>query len=253
MAQKRLRIFAGPNGSGKSSMLRAIISSVPLGFYINADEIEKLISAEKEINLSKFGVTAENKKLLDFFKKSGFVRSKSDSEELGKTFSIKNNVLQSSHSNIHPKYSAAIIAEFLREENLSAGNDFSFETVMSHENKLEFIRKANRNGFHVYLYFICTDDVRVNIERVKTRVKEGGHSVPEEKIRTRYLRTLNLLYDTLKICYKSYLFDNSDQFRQVAMVDRDKTLYFNVQPNVLPTWFVFTVIAKQKGTMEKVD
>ena len=111
----------------------------------------------------------------------------------------------------------------MREENLKAGNDFSFETVMSHKDKIEFIRKANKSGYHSYLYFICTDDVRVNLERVRSRVKEGGHSVPTDKIKSRYFRSLELLYDALTVCYKSYLFDNSDQAALIIRIDRDKT------------------------------
>jgi len=50
--QKRLRIFAGPNGSGKSSLLERIPESVPLGYYTNADEIEKQIASNLGIPLS---------------------------------------------------------------------------------------------------------------------------------------------------------------------------------------------------------
>lgn len=245
MAQKRLRIFAGPNGSGKSTMLRQIKQRVPLGVYINADELEKLIAAGKGIKLEHYGIHTVQGKLDAFFKKSDFVKNKSNAGELSKTFTISNNIVQSAAGKISPKYSAAILAEFLRAENLEAGNDFSFETVMSHSDKLEFIKQANKKGYHVYLYFICTDDVRVNIERVKTRVKEGGHSVPEEKIRSRYSRTLDLLNDTLKICYKSYLFDNSDKFVEVARIDRDKRFYFSSRPALLPNWLTKYVLAKQ--------
>ena len=137
-----------------------------------------------------------------------------------------------------------MIAEFLREESLKAGIDFSFETVMSHKNKIEFIRRANRNGYHSYLYFVSTDDFRINIERVKTRVIEGGHSVPDNKIRDRYFRTLALLYNALKVCYKSYIFDNSNKFRELARVDRDKKLYLTEKINDLPDWFNNYVIDK---------
>ena len=51
MFQRRLRVFAGPNGSGKSSLLEQIPKSVPLGYYINADEIEKLIADVDKIKV----------------------------------------------------------------------------------------------------------------------------------------------------------------------------------------------------------
>src|ERR1041385_4999274 len=120
MPQKRLRIFAGPNGSGKSSLLRIIPSSVPLGIYINADEIEKSLAAGKGIELKDFGIKADTATLHSFFKNSGFVKNKSDASKLMSTFSIVDSSVKSLPTTIPPKYSAAIIAEFLREENLEA-------------------------------------------------------------------------------------------------------------------------------------
>jgi predicted ABC-type ATPase len=245
MSQKRLRIFAGPNGSGKSSLLKSIPSTVPLGFYINADKIETVIVASRKIRLADYGIKAETKILHKFFDNSDFVKNKSDAKELKNIFSVKKNFIHCAQSFFPPEYSAAIIAEFLREKELEAGNNFSFETVMSHENKIQFIRRANRLGYHVYLYFICTDDVRVNIERVKTRVREGGHFVPEEKIRTRYLRTLDLLYPALKASYKSYLFDNSDEMIEIARINRDKRLHWNLEAiHETPNWFGRYVLRK---------
>ena len=247
MSQKRLRIFAGPNGSGKSSLLERIHQSVPLGYYINADEIEKLITSGKGINLKVYGISADIIDLHRFLKKSDFARKKSDIKRLIETFTISDNILQTLESNLLPAYSAAIISDFIREENLKTGNDFSFETVMSHPDKLEFLKKAVMSGYHVYLYFISTDDVRVNIARVKTRVKNGGHNVPEDKIRNRYIRSLELLYYALKICYKSYLFDNSYNTLEIARIDRDKMMYFSVKRDLIPNWIIEYVITKSNG------
>ena len=219
MPQKRLRIFAGPNGSGKSSLLDRIPQSVPLGYYINSDEIEKLIISGTGINLIAYGVSPDINDLKRFLKKSDFARKKSDIKRLVETLTISDNILQTVKSNLLPAYTAAIISDFIREENLKSGNDFSFETVMSHPDKLEFLKRAVMSGYHVYLYFISTDDVRVNIARIKTRVKNGGHDVPEDKIRNRYIRSLELLYDAMKICYKSYLFDNSNNTVELARID----------------------------------
>jgi predicted ABC-type ATPase len=247
VSQKRLRIFAGPNGSGKSSLLDHIPKEVPLGYYINADEIEKLIISAKGINLKAFGVSPDINDLHRFLKKSDFARKKSDIKKLVETFTISGNILQTVKTNLLPAYTAAIISDFIREENLKSGNDFSFETVMSHPDKLEFLKRAVLSEYHVYLYFISTDDVRVNIERVKTRVKNGGHDVPEDKIKNRYFRSLDLLYDALKICYKSYLFDNSDNTLEIARIDRDKIMYFSVNEDKVPNWLIKYVIAKSDG------
>ena len=246
MFQRRLRVFAGPNGSGKSSLLEQIPKSVPLGYYINADEIEKLIVSGKAIRLDEFGVTTDIKDLNSFLKKSDYARNKSDTGKLIESFTISDNILQTVNFNLLPAYTAAIISDFIREENLRSGNNFSFETVMSHPDKLEFLRRAVKSGYHVYLYFICTDDVRVNIARVKTRVRSGGHDVPVNKIRDRYYRSLELLYSALGICYKSYLFDNSYNTIEISRIDRDGIMYPQVPGDQIPNWMIKYVISKYR-------
>jgi predicted ABC-type ATPase len=82
------------------------------------------------------------------------------------------------------------------------------------------------------------------INRVKTRVIVGGHDVPEDKIRERYTRSLDLLYDALKVCYKSYLFDNSDKTIEIARIDRDKKMYILVPGDEIPNWMIKYVLLK---------
>jgi predicted ABC-type ATPase len=247
--QKRLRIFAGPNGSGKSSLLNHLPKEVPLGYYINADNIESQIIKGQGIDLKNYGINCDINDLNRFLKRSEFAQAKSDNEKLAEAFIVSANILKAININLLPAYSAAIISEFIREENLKTGNDFSFETVMSHPDKIGFLKRAVKSGYNVYLYFISTDDVRVNIDRVKTRVRNGGHDVPEDKIRTRYFRSLDLLYDALKLCYKSYLFDNSDKTLEVARIDRDKMLYFSVNSDNIPNWLIKYVIAKSNSDL----
>ncbi len=40
--------------------------------------------------------------------------------------------------------------------------------------------------FHILLLFFWLDDVALAIGRVRLRVLEGGHNIPEEVIRSRY-------------------------------------------------------------------
>ena len=70
------------------------------------------------------------------------------------------------------------IADFHRNRCLMNGISLSFETVMSHPSKIEFMIRANDAGYDVTLYFICTSDPEINIRRVENRVSLGGHSVP---------------------------------------------------------------------------
>jgi predicted ABC-type ATPase len=113
-------------------------------------------------------------------------------------------------------------ADIMRADCLRNQMDFSFETVMSHESKPIFMEAARAAGFHVTLYFVCTDDPQTNVSRVGYRVHHGGHDVPVERIVARYHRTLELLPRAIRACDLAVLFDNS--------VDRTKDMSATMRP-----------------------
>ena len=104
---------------------------------------------------------------------------------------------------------AARQAEALRNKLLDMGMAFSFETVLSTERNLLLLQKAKRHGYEVQCIYILTCDENINITRVRARKAAGGHDVPEEKIRSRYHRSLALLPKLIKICDKILIYDNS--------------------------------------------
>ena len=88
---------------------------------------------------------------------------------------------------------AAQEAELLRESLLIARKDFTFETVLSTDRNLNLLKKAKSLGYYIESIFVLTSDAELNVARVRARVAKGGHSVPEDKIRSRYEKSLQLL------------------------------------------------------------
>lgn len=122
-------------------------------------------------------------------------------------------------------------------------NKLTFETVMSHPSKLDFIRKAKENGYRIYLYFVALDNPELGIARVKARVLQGGHDVPDQKIIDRYERTMNLLLEAIKLSDRSFIFDNSySEPKMFASADNEKISILNTQ--YAPAWFQRYVIDK---------
>lgn len=85
-------------------------------------------------------------------------------------------------------YEAAQAVARQRDDLLQQGRSFTTETVFSHESKLDVITDAQQRGYKVYLEAVLVD-VDTAVERVAQRVAQGGHDVPEDKIRARYERT----------------------------------------------------------------
>ncbi len=93
---------------------------------------------------------------------------------------------------------------------ISNQQDFAFETTLSTKSYSNTIKKARQSGYQVTLVFFYLDSSDLAIERVKTRVIEGGHDIPTPVIIRRYntgLRNLFKLYTP--VCDYWMIFDNS--------------------------------------------
>jgi len=106
-------------------------------------------------------------------------------------------------------YEARDLADELRQQLLLEGKSFCFETVFSHPGKIDFIADAKRHGFKVIMVVIHVERPELNMARVDHRVKAGGHSVPEDKIRDRIPRTLRHIKMAKVLCDEVLIFDNS--------------------------------------------
>ncbi|OYV47684.1 MAG: ATPase [Burkholderiales bacterium 21-58-4] len=105
-------------------------------------------------------------------------------------------------------YDAARIAADTRAKLIDAGVSFIAETVFSHPSKLELIRSAHDAGYVVALHVMLIPE-GLAVERVRRRVRHGGHDVPEGKIRERHRRLWQLVADAIEIADTATVYDNS--------------------------------------------
>lgn len=104
---------------------------------------------------------------------------------------------------------AAEYATNLRYECLRNKKDFVFETVLSSEEKVEFIKKAKEMGYFIRLFYVCTDDPTINVRRITQRFLNGGHEVPISKIIDRYYKSLVQASIAISLVDRSYIYDNT--------------------------------------------
>ena len=139
----------------------------------------------------------------------------------------------------HPErlsYEAATLATEMRENMIVLGESFCFETVFSHESKIDFIAVAKAHGYSVILVYIHLTDPSLNEARVYQRTLEGGHDVPAEKIHSRIPRTMKNIKTVLPLVDEAWILDNSsgqNRFQQIAIV---KSGYCEKKVNPLPVW-----------------
>ena len=131
---------------------------------------------------------------------------------------------------------AARWAEARREELLAQRSGIAFETVLSAPDKVEFIHRARKAGYFVRVFFIGTSDPRINAARVADRVIRGGHTVPIEKIVTRYERSLANLPLAIEIAHRVYVFDNSVDGVEAQLCARTQDGQLRKVYGHLPAW-----------------
>ncbi len=96
-----------------------------------------------------------------------------------------------------------------REALLAAHHGLAFETVFSTDDKLDFVARARAAGYFVRVFFIGTSDPRINAARIAGRVMAGGHTVPIEKIISRFGRSMANLAGAIDVADRVYIYDNS--------------------------------------------
>jgi predicted ABC-type ATPase len=96
-----------------------------------------------------------------------------------------------------------------REELLTQRAGIAFETVFSADDKINFVARAKASGYFIRLFFVGTSDPRINAARVANRVIQGGHTVPIDKIVSRYGKSLANLAPAIQLADRVYIYDNS--------------------------------------------
>jgi predicted ABC-type ATPase len=147
---------------------------------------------------------------------------------------------------------AQALADQRREECIAEKQSFSFETVMSHPSKVDILVRARTAGFYVLMYFVGTDDPRINIDRVALRVAQGGHDVPTDRIVKRWHRTMGFLDQAIRASDEAFIFDNSASGPELAFprlvlhtTSRPEGIVRDVLTRSIPDWVKHYALAGQ--------
>lgn len=129
---------------------------------------------------------------------------------------------------------AAHFAADLREKCLLDKDGVLFETVLSADDKLDYIKRAKEAGYFIRLFFVGTDSPSINASRIASRVMEGGHDVPIPKIISRYSKSIANCSYLASIVDRLYVYDNSVDFAEPKLLFRvsegriEKTYHKNI-------------------------
>ena len=134
---------------------------------------------------------------------------KSTITRMAKTIGVYINTDDIKKANLCSDLEAAIKAEELREYMVDQCKDFTFETVLSTDRNIKLLRKAKEKGYFLRCIYVITSNHEINKFRVDIREYMGGHTVPEDKIKSRYYRALDLIPELVSICDIVHIYDNT--------------------------------------------
>ncbi|MGD9158915.1 MAG: zeta toxin family protein [Desulfobacteraceae bacterium] len=147
-------------------------------------------------------------------------------------------------------YEAVTIAANIRDNLISQGKSFCYETVFSHESKIDFIAQAKGLGYKIILVYIHLIDSNLNEARVYQRVTEGGHNVPADKIHSRIQRTIKHIKVALTLVDEAWILDNSSEknrFQQMAVMKSGK---YDIKAYPIPDWVKAILPIENKESKE---
>ncbi len=99
------------------------------------------------------------------------------------------------------------------QENLLLNKSFIIETTLSGKYLIKYISQAKQLNYKVILIYLFLEDPTINIERIKNRVFNGGHYIPDIDVTRRYYRSKSLFCSLYKNIVSSwYIYYNSDEF-----------------------------------------
>ncbi|MHB8384064.1 MAG: zeta toxin family protein [Candidatus Binataceae bacterium] len=120
---------------------------------------------------------------------------------------------------------------------IKSGRSFARETTLAGRTILATIAQAKTSGYRIGLIYVGLRNVELAISRVRVRVANGGHDVPEMDIRRRYMRSLKNLKQTALQADQSHILDNSSTRHpaiRLMELHAGKIVY---QREKLPRWF----------------
>jgi predicted ABC-type ATPase len=119
--------------------------------------------------------------------------------------------------------------------SIEAHQTVGVETVLSTDKYRRLVERARQRGFRINLLYVYLETADLNIERVRTRVRKGGHAVAEDKIVERRARSLQQLPWSISAADRVEIYDNSGATPRLVLskVGDELRIYDRMIPEVI--------------------
>ena len=140
---------------------------------------------------------------------------------------------------------AAILGGRLMLEQIHSlaerGLDFGFETTLSGKTYVKLLQDMRKRGYLIHIFFLWITNVKLALERIELRVRNGGHAIPEAIVRRRFDRSLpNFLRVYRPLADSWTIFDNSRDVPKMIAFEESGQIEI-LDPDL------FNILLKYKG------
>ncbi len=140
---------------------------------------------------------------------------------------------------------------------IKKSESFAIETTLSGITLSNTIKKARSNNYKIEMHYLLTNDPKINIQRIKNRVKEGGHHIPTSDVIRRYWRSIYLLQEKyILLCDKLYLYDLSNEFEDhfaILKTETDGSVFGKADEHKYKNFLELLENAKKRKDKENSD
>jgi predicted ABC-type ATPase len=175
-------VLAGTNGAGKSSLMGAMLLQQGVEYFNPDHAAQRILSA----SLSSVNPAFVN------------------------PASVNPASVNPGLSQVEANSAAWHEGKRLLERAVAEKLDFAFETALGGRTIVSLLDKALSEGIEVRIWYVGLDGVERHIARVRSRVAQGGHDIPEERIRERYIQSRINLIRLLPCLTELLVYDNSE-------------------------------------------
>ena len=132
-------------------------------------------------------------------------------------------------SPFEPEKAALRAGRVMLEQIHSLGNqghDFGFETTLSGKSYVRLINELKlKKGYTIHLFFLWIASVKLALERIELRVRQGGHNILEAIVRRRFDRGPSNFFQFYQpIVDRWIIFDNSGDVPEVTAFEESGKL-----------------------------
>jgi len=164
-------------------------------------------------------------------------------EYFGNTFMIDPDAIARRQPDGDSIQSPARVALAQRRAALESRQTHLIETTLSGKGIFRHVEAARKKGYMVSLHYIFLESPDVALDRIRNRVKLGGHDVKQEDVKRRFARSCDNLPIMIAQSNEVCLYDNSDPDRPLRRIAKFK---HGNWWNEIPGWAVKAIQQSRK-------